>query len=187
MGYELTERALVFGGTILTATDIAVAAGLADIGDRSRILHLPAATIDAALTEIHRLIEDAIDRIKTRRQNLPLVLVGGGSLLISRPLKGVSDVRMPENFSVANAVGAAIAQVGGEVDSYFSYAEQGRDSVLAAAKQTARQDAVRAGAEPASVRIVEIEEVPLGYLPGRTVRVRVKAVGDLRLNDAARG
>ncbi len=187
VGYELTERALVFGGTILTATDIAVAAGLADIGDRSRILHLPAATIDAALTEIHRLIEDAIDRIKTRRQNLPLVLVGGGSLLISRPLKGVSDVRMPENFSVANAVGAAIAQVGGEVDSYFSYAEQGRDSVLAAAKQTARQDAVRAGAEPASVRIVEIEEVPLGYLPGRTVRVRVKAVGDLRLNDAARG
>lgn len=34
VGYELTEKALVFGGDILTATDVTVAAG-EDIGDRS--------------------------------------------------------------------------------------------------------------------------------------------------------
>ncbi len=34
VGYRLTSDALVFGGTRLTATDIAVAAGLIDIGDR---------------------------------------------------------------------------------------------------------------------------------------------------------
>src|SRR6266536_1651887 len=32
VGYELTSRARVFGGDVLTATDLAVAAGLADIG-----------------------------------------------------------------------------------------------------------------------------------------------------------
>jgi N-methylhydantoinase A/oxoprolinase/acetone carboxylase beta subunit len=39
VGYEITSRALVFGGSELTATDVAVAAGLADMGDRSRVAH----------------------------------------------------------------------------------------------------------------------------------------------------
>ena len=101
---------------------------------------------------------------------------------MTRPLKGISERRMPENFSVANAVGAAIAQVGGEVDSYFSYEAKGRDAVIDEAKQTATGEAIKAGADPASVRIVDIEEVPLGYLPGRSFRVRVKAIGDLMLD-----
>src|SRR4030042_219530 len=33
VGYELTTKGLVFGGSVLTATDLAVAGGLADIGD----------------------------------------------------------------------------------------------------------------------------------------------------------
>src|SRR5213592_4760286 len=37
VGYELTSRALVFGGDVLTATDLAVAAGLAEIGDLARV------------------------------------------------------------------------------------------------------------------------------------------------------
>ena len=37
VGYRLTQDALVFGGAQLTATDIAVAAGLIDVGDRSRM------------------------------------------------------------------------------------------------------------------------------------------------------
>jgi hypothetical protein len=31
------------------------------------------------------------------------------------------------------------------------------------------------------VQIVEVEEVPLTYLPGNATRIRVKAVGDLDL------
>ena len=37
LGYRLREQSLVFGGNTLTATDIAVAAGQADIGERSRL------------------------------------------------------------------------------------------------------------------------------------------------------
>ena len=39
VGHRLLQEALVFGGNQLTCTDIAVAAGLADIGDRSRVAH----------------------------------------------------------------------------------------------------------------------------------------------------
>jgi hypothetical protein len=42
--------------------------------------------------------------------------------------------------------------------------------------------AVAAGAEPHSVQIVDVDEVPLAYLPGNATRIRIKAVGDLLLS-----
>ena len=119
--------------------------------------------------------------MKTNSADVPVVLVGGGSILITRPLKGVSRVLVPEHSAVANAVGAAIAQVSGEVDSYFDYEIEGREAVLNAVKGDAFRRAVAAGAAPSSLRISELDEVPLGYLPGKKVRVRVKAIGDLDL------
>jgi N-methylhydantoinase A/oxoprolinase/acetone carboxylase beta subunit len=183
VGHQLLEKALVFGGDTLTATDIAVAAGLADVGDRSRVAHLDPTMIAAALAEMRAIAEDAIDRIKTNRQDVPLILVGGGSMLLDNNLKGASRITIPENFAVANAVGAAIAQVGGEVDGIFSYQTEGRDSVIASAKSTARRNAIAAGADPETIRIVEVDEVPLAYLDGVGTRLRVKAIGDLRLVD----
>jgi hypothetical protein len=40
---------------------------------------------------------------------------------------------------------------------------------------------VAGGASVGTVRVVEIEEIPVGYLAGRNFRVRVKAIGDLEL------
>jgi hypothetical protein len=43
---------------------------------------------------------------------------------------------------------------------------------------------VRAGAAAGTVRIMDIEEVPLAYLPNSATRIRVKAVGDLLIGSA---
>ena len=43
-----------------------------------------------------------------------------------------------------------------------------------------------AGADPATIEVVEIDEVPLTYVPSNATRVRVKAVGDLAGLDRAR-
>ncbi|MGO8151092.1 hydantoinase/oxoprolinase N-terminal domain-containing protein [Rhizobium leguminosarum] len=179
VGYEITSRALIFGGDTLTTTDIIVAAGLEDIGDRSRVAHIPARTIETALDTIHRMADEAVDRMKTSAEPLPVILVGGGSILISRDLPSASRVIRPENASVANAIGAAIAQVGGEVDRIFSLEGTSRDIVLGGAKREAEERAVKAGAEAGTVKIMDIEEVPLAYLPGSATRIRVKAIGDL--------
>ncbi|MCZ8133179.1 MAG: hydantoinase/oxoprolinase family protein [Steroidobacteraceae bacterium] len=185
VGYRITSEALVFGGTQLTATDVAVAAGYADIGDRDRVAGLDRRLVAAAVDEIHRLAEDALDRMKTNATDVPLVLVGGGSVLIDRDLKGASRVEIPASAGVANAIGAAIAQVSGAVDRVYSYDARGRDATLAEARDEAVRNAVAAGAAPASVGVTEVEELPLAYLPGGAVRVRVKAVGDLVLGSAA--
>ena len=56
---------------------------------------------------------------------------------------------------------------------------RGDDPALAARAEAAGR-ATDAGADPATVEIVEIDEIPLTYLPSNALRVRVKAVGDLR-------
>jgi N-methylhydantoinase A/oxoprolinase/acetone carboxylase beta subunit len=179
VGYEITRRALVFGGSDLTATDIAVAAGLADIGDRSRVSHLAKSLVDAALARMWEMIEVSVDRMKSAPGDVPVILVGGGIVLVGDTLGGVSALHRPENAPVANAIGAAIAQVGGEVDRVFSLDAIPRDQALEQAKAEATQRVLEEGAVPDSVEIVEVEEIPLSYLPGHATRVRVKAVGTL--------
>ena len=185
VGYRITSEALVFGGETLTATDVAVAAGYAEVGDRERVAGLDRRLVAAAVDEIHRLAEETVDRMKTSVATVPLVLVGGGSVLVGRELRGVSAVTVPEHAGVANAIGAAIAQVSGTVDRVFSYDALGREAALSQAREEALGQAVAAGAQAGSVAITEVEELPLQYLPGQAVRVRVKAVGDLALGQAA--
>ncbi len=181
VGYELTSKGLVFGGSVLTTTDLAVAGGLAEIGDRGAVKHLGASFVDQALDEMQSMVEVAVDKMKTSAEPVPLILVGGGTILVSRQVKGTSEMIKPEHFPVANAIGAAIAQVGGETDRVFALAELGRDEALAQARQEATDKAVAAGAREETIVIVDVEEVPLAYLPSNAVKIRVKAVGDLAL------
>ena len=64
VGRLLTEQALVFGGATLTATDIAVAAGLLDAGNPNAVAHLPRILIEQALAVIKRDVERAVDAMR---------------------------------------------------------------------------------------------------------------------------
>jgi N-methylhydantoinase A/oxoprolinase/acetone carboxylase beta subunit len=181
VGYELTERALVFGGAELTATDVAVAAGLAGIGDASGVATLDRSLVERATRLIETEIAEAVDRMKTSAGDVPVVVVGGGSILLGDTLPGASELVKPDHFAVANAIGAAIAQIGGEVDRVFSLEQIPREEALERARAEATEKAVAAGASPGTVHIVDVEEVPLAYLPSNATRIHVKAVGDLEL------
>lgn len=190
VGFRLTEAALVFGGDTLTATDLAVAAGWVDIGDRRRVAHLDPQWVKDGLALIAARLAGAADRMRTSSAPVPLVLVGGGSILIDGTLAPFDTVIRPEHADVANAIGAAIAQVSGEVDRIVSLhgqtGETGnpgnrRHDAIEALKQEAIARAIAAGAVPDSVTLVDIDAVPIAYLPGDCMRIRVKAVGDLFL------
>ena len=185
VGYHLTERALVYGGDQLTATDLVVAAGLADIGDPQRVAHLDPVFVQAALDGVADRLAEMVDRMRITADPLPVVAVGGAGVLVPHQLEAASSVTRPEHFAVANAIGAAIAEVGGEVDRVYSVAPGRRDRVLDDARQEAIDRAVAAGAKPGSVRVIDLEEVPLAYLPGNATRIRVKAIGELSLGGDA--
>ena len=177
VGFRLLQESLVFGGNTLTATDIACAAGRIDLGDRSLVAGLPEAFVDSTLVRIAEMITEAVDRMKTEAGDVRLLAVGGGSFLIPDQVEGCSEVIRVEHHAVANAVGAAIAQASGEVDQIFSNVT--RDQAIAAATAEAETKAVAAGAARSSLKLVEMEDIPLSYLPGDARRVRIRIVGDI--------
>jgi N-methylhydantoinase A/oxoprolinase/acetone carboxylase beta subunit len=178
VGYRLQQDALVFGGGTATLTDSAVAAGRARLGDRGLVAGQQR-LLTEALAQADVLLADAIDRMKTSREDRPLIAVGGGSILIPDQIPGVSEVIRPEHYDTANAVGAAIASVSGQIDRIFHLGPGGRQAALDEACGEARERAVAAGAEPGTVQIVEMEEIPLAYLTSPAVRIRAKAAGTL--------
>jgi N-methylhydantoinase A/oxoprolinase/acetone carboxylase beta subunit len=177
VGYELTERGRVFGGDVLTTTDVAVALGRASLGSTTH--DIDNSIVEAVTQEIRDRVERTIDEMKTSADDVPVVLVGGGSIILPRELTGASRVETPDHHEIANAIGAAIAQVSGHIDRVFSLSDKPRDEVLATAKDHAEQDAIEAGADPDTVDVVDVEEIPLSYLPGNAIRLRVQAAGDL--------
>ena len=177
VGYRLLRDGIAFGGKQLTTTDIAVAMGVLKLGDKAKVAHLDAATCRKVFAEAARLAEEAIDRMKTEAGNVPLIAVGGGAFLVPEKLSGVSRVVHVEHGDCANAVGAAIAQVSGECDQIFK--DLTRVDAIAAAQGIANDRAVAAGADRKSLQTIEREDMPLAYLPGNSVRVRVRVVGDV--------
>lgn len=178
VGPELNKRSLVFGGTDLTAIDIAVAAGIADVGQHSAVNGLSPRTVERAMREMQRMVEQAINQMKVTAAPVEAVLVGSGSILIRPRLAGTSDVIRPEYFAIARAVGAAIGRVGGEVDRVFSLTRISREAALQQARESAFAKAAAAGANPETIEVVEEHVTPLNYLRGNALRVRIRSMGD---------
>ncbi|WP_349729939.1 hypothetical protein [Peribacillus frigoritolerans] len=66
------------------------------------------------------LLEDAIDQMKTNSKEVPLILSGGGSIIVSKSLKGVSEVIRPNHYGAANAIGASLGQVSEGLEQIYS-------------------------------------------------------------------
>ncbi len=180
VGYEITSRALVFGGDTLTATDIAVRLGMADIGDPAKVADVDIELARRAMAAIRELVEDSIDVMKVSSDDLDVILVGGGSIILPDKLAGARSVTKPAYFGTANAIGSAISKVSGTYEALINYDELPRDQAIESAKREAIQMAVDAGAIRETVEIIEVEDVPLAYYAGNTCRVKVKAAGELK-------
>ncbi len=177
VGFRLTKLSRVFGGQQLTLTDLAVALGLMDVGDRSLVENIPGPFIEKVFDIAHRRINGIVDQIKTDANDLPLIAVGGGAPLVPEKIPGISKVHRVANHAVANAVGAAIAQISGEADQVFQ--DLSREDALEAAHGLAVENAVKAGADRQSIKTIDMEDLPIAYLPGHAIRARVRVVGDI--------
>ncbi|MBS7538247.1 hydantoinase/oxoprolinase N-terminal domain-containing protein [Ancylobacter lacus] len=178
VGFRIREAARVFGGDTLTLTDIGVGLGLAAIGSPARVAGLDPALLARCRDWIRTALEEVIDRMKTSAAPVPVVAVGGGAFLVPETLAGVSEVVKVPDAGVANAVGAAMAQVSGEVDRIFH--DMPREEAVARARAVAEARAVEAGAQRESLVLLDVEDLPLAYIPGDARRVRVRVVGDVR-------
>ena len=148
VGYRLTEEAGVFGGSLITATDLAVTGGLAAVGDPELVGGLDPSLVRRGLDRIQQRVEESVDQVKLSAAQEPIVLVGGGSILVRDSIEGATEVIRPAHHEVANAIGAAIAQMAGQVEKVFSLDQIGRQEAIASARDEAIGKAVAAGADP---------------------------------------
>ena len=132
-----------------------------------------------AIARVDAMFEDAVDRMKLARSEQPAIAVGGGSVLLPNSLAGVSEVHRPDNYEVANAIGAAIASISAEVDQLLTLGPGGREEAIKKARDAAIGSAIALGAEPGRTEIVALEELTMAYLKDNVLRLRVKAAGPL--------
>eukprot|EP00050_Salpingoeca_kvevrii_P006914 m.292602 g.292602 ORF g.292602 m.292602 type:complete len:938 (-) comp12645_c0_seq1:139-2952(-) len=188
VGYELPQKALVFGGSVLTATDAAVAAGHIELGDKSKAtVQLDESTTQRVIAKMIDMIESAVLQAKVAQDDIEVLVIGGGAILLPKDLKlrGASKVTVVEHSGVANAVGAAISRVSGLVDAIIGLQDgETPEERIEAAKKRARDLAVQNGALPDTIHLIEVTEVPLAYIPGQFARIRVKALGEVDLSRA---
>ncbi|MGH1491820.1 MAG: hydantoinase/oxoprolinase N-terminal domain-containing protein [Acidimicrobiales bacterium] len=179
LGHRLVSDGLVFGGDALTTTDVVVAQSGLEVGDPQLVADLDPTMLATATSRITEILDLGIEKMKPSGDPLPVVLVGGGAVLVTEKLAASTEVLRPEHGDVANAIGAAIAQIGGETERLVAYDKTPRDEALAAVTADAVEVAVAAGAERATIRVADVEEIAMSYMADSTTRLRVKVVGEI--------
>ncbi len=167
---------LSFGGKQLTLTDIALVLGHVTIpGAESQRVLLSHKGCRAVLDEAIKQLYALVGKIGPEEQSLPIIMIGGGSSLFPKKLLDGRFV-IPPYAHVANAYGAALAQISGVVDTVVSLED--RQEVLAKLQQQAIQMAIQKGADYQTVKVENIEIIPYHYVPNRMARVIIHAAGN---------
>ncbi|KAI1336904.1 DUF917-domain-containing protein [Xylariaceae sp. FL0016] len=179
VGHKITKEALVFGGKVLTATDCTILANpQLEIGDRELAkVALGDEGIAKYKEAVKHKLEKVIDMMKTSPKDLPVLLVGGGAVIAPDELKGASKVLKPNWSGVANAIGAATAGVSAVVNTVKSTEAKTIQQLLDEICEDAKEKAVAAGASRSSVKIAEMDTLPLPYVANIS-RFTVRAAGD---------
>lgn len=179
VGHQLLSQAQSFGGEVLTLTDVAL-----KLSHMTWPASQPCQQVDLEpelsgkmYQQMVATVEEGIDKMKTSSAKVPVILVGGGSALMPDQFEGVSEVVRPEHFEVANAIGVALGEISGQFDKIVPIAPEQRIETLQRLESEAMQIAVQAGACADNVTIIERSEIPLSYLQGNMVHVKIKAAG----------
>ena len=170
---KILKDAVSFGGSILTLTDIAILEGFIKIdGANPKLTNLPEDKIKIILNILRKKIINLINII-TGPQKFPVILVGGGADLL--PKDFIQNSIRPKYFNVANAYGAAMSEISGNVDTVASLTN--RDEILEKLKIEAIENAIANGADKKTVRIVNMQIIPYHYVPDNLARVIITSSG----------
>lgn len=145
--------------------------------------------LEAALQEAISQISPDHKAAPHRSGPIPLVVVGEAheqfERLFTRPATVLprsslmKQATHPPHAESAAAVGAAYATVHGNAELVVELGRVGTERLQAELKAKAFRDAVRAGADPATLELQDVIETPLTYFSEAMVRLSARAVGVL--------
>ncbi len=181
VGYKITNEALIFGGETITATDVVINSNDSDcnFGDINNLKSLDKDQSFKIRKTINAIFKEGLDIVKLSDEDAIVVKVGGGSILFPNTMDGVSKVIKTDNYEVSNAIGAALSDIGVEMEHIYSYNKIKREVAIEQMQEKARKKVIEAGAREESIELFSIEEIPISYLPGDAVKVKLKMIGSL--------
>ncbi len=174
VGKDILTRAHCFGGDCFTFTDAAVAYGVPISGTNLEKVPCCAEDAEKILRKALENIERELLFLEGGKRDLPVLFVGGGATLFPKEMLE-NRYHVPEDANVANAYGAALAEMSGTVDRVVSLTQ--REAVLAELHEEARQAAIQRGADATSVEVIDVQIIPYHYVPNQIARVIVTAAG----------
>ncbi|MGL4382561.1 MAG: hydantoinase/oxoprolinase family protein, partial [Bacilli bacterium] len=181
VGYQLQEKALIYGGKTITLSDVAHKLGFVSFASHPNLELLSKEDAQNAMDIVNDKIEAALDLLSFNNQKNNLIIVGGGSKIIPQHYNNIDQIYTPEHFEVANAIGASIAKVSGSYEGLVNMDLRNRHEIINDCKEKAISKALQAGAIKETIEIVEVEEYPIAYHPANATRLVIKAVGTLDL------
>jgi len=190
VGYNLVRLGKSFGGPLLTVHDTAVALGKLQqkldvfktdyVTHPERINAVPKPLIENAWAAIKATIEEIIDKMKTTPEPVPAIFIGGGALVVPREkIIGVSEVLMPDHFEVGGAVGTTIAEIGAYAEGVVDLDIEDRAKAIVEVTEHAKDNAEAAGAIRNTVEVIDVEEIPFTYMPGKREKIRIRVKGQV--------
>ncbi|MBM7714834.1 N-methylhydantoinase A/oxoprolinase/acetone carboxylase beta subunit [Bacillus thermophilus] len=189
-GYNLVNLGKSFGGPILTVHDIAVARGglneKLDIFATDFVTHsekideLSKELVQNSTKKIKEMLEITIDQMKTTPEDIPALLVGGGATTMpNKGVEGTSKVIHPDHFEVCGAVGATIAEIGSHAEGVADLEIDDRQEAINHVIEMAKNNLEVAGGVRETAEIIDIEEIPFAYMPGKRQKIRVRVKGKI--------
>ncbi len=170
VGAALYKKCRSVGGECLTLYDVGqVLSGAQQIAELSR------AEAEAIMQTYLHLVKNEIERLLPDVSKTAILLVGGGAANIPDDLLDQRFIR-PPHYQIANAYGAALSEVAGKIDCVVQFKNNPEEEILAYIEQ-AKMIAIKKGAIPDSLRIIEKKVLPLYYMPEPRQRVLITVSG----------
>ena len=141
---------------------------------------LPKKLLENAWAAVKVTVEEAVDKMKTTAEPVPAIFIGGGAMVVPKEgLSGVSEVLSPDHFEVGGAVGTTIAEIGAYAEGVVDLEQEDRDGAIVRVTEQAKDNAQAAGAIRETVEVMDVEEIPFTYMPGKREKIRVRVKGKI--------
>lgn len=174
VGKFLLKQALCFGGNTFTLTDAAVLMETIKIPQATlKDVPIDGTIIKSIFILVKKQIDQLILKMQGEQKDLPIIFVGGGAALLPKEIFEQSHI--PQYFDVANAYGAALAEISGTIDTVVSL--QNRQEVLKDLERKARQKAIDQSADEQNLKLVDQQIIPYSYVPNQMARVIIRYCG----------
>ncbi len=181
---NIEQQGMAWGGNTWTLTDSFLRLFPNSFQDEKISLDgLRVLSKDDCQKVINRVTKEIKERIawfQLSNEDLPVVLVGGGSpLLVNRLFGKYQKVSHPAGYHICNAIGACFAPLSAEIDKVFWLNNKTKQEVIDQAKKQLFQQLMCKGAKKESIRLESLEEIPFDYLKGEVLRIRLKGLGEI--------